>query len=122
MGKRRADLRAVTEDLFHWQGALWKQLRESLALDILHGDKHFAGVLPYFVNRADVWMIQSGSGARLLLETFMDLFCVGHGFRKKLERYGSMKRGVFRSIDSAHAAAAKRSENTVVRNKLGWHG
>jgi len=67
-------------------------------------------------------MIQGGSGARLLLETFMDLFRVGHGFRKKLEGHGAMKRGIFRSIDRAHAATAKRSENTVVRDKLGWHG
>jgi len=54
-----------------------KQLRESLALDILHGDKHFAGVFSYFVDRADVWMIQGGSGARLLLETFIGPFPCG---------------------------------------------
>src|SRR5438128_7801041 len=116
----RADLRCVPEGLFDWQRALMKQFGECLALDVLHGDKHCTGVFPHFVNRADIWMIQCGSSARLLLEAFMDLFCVDHGFRKKLEGHGAAKRGVFRSVHRAHAAAAKRSENTVVRDKLGW--
>src|SRR5260370_13809997 len=98
MGKCRADVRAVTEDLFYRQRTLTNQLGEGTALDILHGDKYLASVFTHFVDRADIWMIQSRSSTRLVFKTFIDLVCVRHRLRKKLERYGPMKSGVFRSI------------------------
>src|SRR5579862_1689387 len=122
MGQRRADLRAVAEDLFYRQWTLSNQIREGMALDIFHSDEHLASVFTNFVNRADIWVIQNRCGARFALETSIDLRCVSHGLRKKLEGHGAIKRGVFRFINRAHATTAQGFENTVVRDELGRHG
>ena len=35
-------------------------LPQRLALDVLHGDEQTAPAFAYFVNRADVWVVQGG--------------------------------------------------------------
>ena len=62
-------------------------------------------VLANFVDRANVGMIQRGSGASLATKTFEGLGIACHGIRKELESNKAAELGIFGFIDDAHASA-----------------
>src|SRR5580704_1136703 len=84
------------------------------AVEELHRDERLALVLPDFVDRADVGMIQRRSGARLTTETFERLRVAGYIIRKKFQCDEAPQFGVFGLIDNSHATAAELFEDAVM--------
>ena len=71
-----------------------------------------------FVNGKNVWVIQCGSGARLLLKPAQTIRIVCERRRQKLQRDLAAQFCILRQIDFAHAATAQRRENLVMANRL----
>ena len=94
---------------------------QSLTVEELHGDEGFAMLVVDFVNRADVGMVQGGSGLRLALETGEGLRIFGNFVGQELERDKAMQLDVLGFVDHAHAAAAEFLDDAVVRNGLADH-
>ena len=87
---------------------------EGFAFEQLHGDERLAIVLADFVDRADVRMIQPGSGAGFALEALESLLILGHGFRQKLQRHHAPQFCVFGFEDHTHPAAAELFDDAIV--------
>jgi len=66
--ERRPDLQGNVDGLADWQRAPADQVGERTAVEQFHCDERPAVVLADLVNRADVRVIQRGSGARLARE------------------------------------------------------
>ena len=79
-----------------------------------HRDERLALVLPDFVDRADVGMIQRRSGTRLTTETFERLSVTGYVIGKKFQCDEAPQFGVFGLVDNSHATAAKLFEDAVM--------
>src|SRR5262249_44262104 len=73
------------------------------------------------MDRADVRMVQSRSGASFSSETIDSLMIPDKFGGKKLQRHQTAQPGVFRLIDDTHAAAAQLFNNAKVRNGLTDH-
>ena len=69
--------------------------------------KALAIVLADVVNRADVGMVQGGSGLGFAAEALKGLRIVGDVFRKEFQRDKTAEAGVFGLIDHAHPATAE---------------
>jgi hypothetical protein len=93
---------------------------ERLAFEILHGDEEAAAILCDFVNRADVGMIQGGSGAGFTAETLEGRGVFGHIVGEKLQGNRAAEIDVFGFVDDAHSAAAKLLENAEVGDRCAW--
>ena len=88
------------------------------AVQKLHGDEGSAVVFADFVDRADVGMVQRGSGAGLAAKAFERLRIVRDIVRKKFQSDEAAERSVFGFVDDAHAAAAEFFDNAVMRDGL----
>jgi hypothetical protein len=91
---------------------------ESAPLQILHGDKSLAVLLPDVVDGANVRMVQSRSGLRLPLKAAKGLRILGDVIGQKLEGNEAVQPDVLGLIDSTHAAAAHLLQHAVMRNGL----
>jgi hypothetical protein len=69
------DFDGNTEKVLQFHGPTSNGVLEGFALQILHRDEASSVVLPNFVNRANVWVVQRGCSASLLAESFKGL-CV----------------------------------------------
>ena len=87
----------------------------------LHRDERLIVVLANFINRADVGMVQRGSGAGFTPEAFERLCVVGEFVRKKLQSDEAPELGVFGFVDDSHPAAAQLVHNAIVRDGLADH-
>jgi hypothetical protein len=90
---------------------------ERLAFEILHGDEEAAAIFGDFVNRANVGMIQRGSGAGFTAKTLEGRGVFGNVVREKLEGNRAAKIDVFGFINDAHPAAAELFENAEVGDR-----
>ena len=94
---------------------------ERLAFQQLHGDEVASVVLANLVDRADIWVVQSGGGASFALKTVEReriFFRLG---RQELERDMAAQVDVLGFVDNAHPSAAQLREDTVVRDGLADH-
>ena len=103
-GQRIDDLHRITQGLIERQRTSFDDLRERLALDVLHHQVIRADI----VQRADVGMIERGDGARLALEAIVELA------RGNLDRDGPVEARVGAEVHLAHAALADHRQNLVV--------
>ena len=87
-------------------------------VQILHGDKRFAGTFANIVNRADVRMIQRRRRLRLPLKSRQRLRIRRHVIRQKFQRHKAVQPRIFRLVHHAHTAATKLFNNQVVGNGL----
>src|SRR5205814_507153 len=71
----------------------------------LHRDEGLGIVLAYLVNRADIWMIERRSGARLTPETLQSLGVAGYVLGQELQGHSAAELGVFGFVHHSHAAA-----------------
>jgi hypothetical protein len=75
-------------------------------------------MIPYFVDRADVGMIQRGSGPSLAVEAVQSLRIQGRRVREELQSDEAAKRSVLSFIDDAHTTAAESVNDMVMRDSL----
>ena len=88
------------------------------AVQKLHGDERLAVLLADVVNRADVGMIQRGSGLRFALKAGERLRVAGNLVGQELERDEAVQARVLGFVNDTHAAAAELLDDAVVRD--GW--
>jgi hypothetical protein len=107
-----SDLHGEIERLAPPDGPSCQALSQRFALHELHRDKLLAvGCFAECVNRADVRMVQSGDGARLLLEAGDAGRVLRQIGRKNLERDLPLELEITGEPDLAHAAASEKSDN-----------
>ena len=70
---------------------------------------------------ADIWVIQSGSGACFALKAFENLRIAKDVFGKKFQCDKAAKLRVLGFVDDTHPATAELFENAVLRNELTLH-
>src|ERR1035438_4765848 len=87
----------------------------------LHGDECFAMLVIDFVDRANVRMIQGGSGLRFSFEAGQSLRILGNLLWEELQGNKTVKLYVLGLIDHTHPAAAELLQDAVVRDGLDDH-
>ena len=81
-------------------------------------------LLPDFMDRADVGMIQSGSSLRFALEAAQRLWIFGDLVGQEFQGDKAVQLQVLGLVNHAHPAAAELLDDAVVRDGLadhGWH-
>jgi hypothetical protein len=91
---------------------------QRLPVKALHRDKRLSVVLADFINRANVGMVQGGSGLRLAVEAPQSLRVRSELVRQELQGHKTVKPGVLGLVHHTHPAAAKFFDNAVVRDCL----
>ncbi len=111
--ERVGNLDRVLERVIEREWSLRQSLGQRLAVEVLHHQEVHrlpgAGrrvLAPDVVQRADVWMIQCGDGARLTLEALARLGVVGEARGQDLDRHRAIESRVARFVDLAHPARA----------------
>ena len=89
---------------------------ERLAFEALHREERLAFVLADFVDRANIRMVECGSGLRFALKTLERARIPSQVFRKEFQRDEAVQAGVFGFVDHTHPAAAKPLDDAVVGN------
>ncbi len=89
---------------------------ERVAVQKFHNNESAAVFLADIVNRADVGVIECGTGFGFALETLEGLRVVGQFVGKKFQSDGAIETSVLGFIDYAHAAATEFFEDAVVRD------
>jgi len=115
------DLNAEVEKEIEPQRLAGDTLAEVLAIEQLHGEKGAAFVLAYFVDSANVGMVERRGGACFAIEPFECLGGVGEGFRQELQSSMAAKAEVLRFENFSHAPGTQLAQDAVVRDDLGEH-
>ena len=97
------------------------EVLESFSGETLHHDEGVAFGLVNFVNRADVGMIESGSGAGFSLESFERLMVPHQLGREKLNRNIPAETKIHGAVHDSHAPAAEKFFDPIVRNDFANH-
>ena len=119
--ERRGDLQGNVDGLADGQRAPADQVGERPAVEELHRDERPALVLADLVNRADVRVIQRGSGSRLAREAIERSARERQDIGQELERDVAAKLRVGGAIDHAHPAASELFEDLIVRDAFADH-
>jgi hypothetical protein len=94
---------------------------EGDAIEKFHGDERLAILLADVIDRADIGMVEGGSGLRLALKAAEGLGIFGDFVGQKLERHKAMQAGVFGFVNHTHTAPAQFLDDAIVRNGLANH-
>ena len=108
---------ASTEIGSFWGAALGLSLNpfaQRLALQQRHDDKGLAFVFTELVDRANVWMIQSRGGARLLLKAGKGFGIGGQFAGQQFECNPAAQLQVLGLVDHSHAPATQQPDDAVV--------
>src|ERR1022692_3558514 len=119
--QRIRDLDSERQDQLGLQRATRHSLLERRPFQILHDDEGLPLLLPDFMNRADIGMVQCGRGLRFSLEASQCLRVSGDLFRQELQGNKTMEDYVLSLIDHAHPATAQLLDDLVVRDSLADH-
>ena len=119
--ERVRNLDAQREQLLGFERAARDQVLERHAVEKFHGDEGSAFVLADVVNRADVRMIERGSGLCLALEAGQRLWIAGNLVGQEFQGDETMQARVFCLVDDTHAATAELFDDTVMRDCLPQH-
>ncbi len=71
-----------------------------------------------FIDRADVWVIQSGGGLRFALEAGEGLRIASDFRQEEFESHEAVELGVFRFVDHAQPSPAQFFEHVIAGNVL----
>jgi hypothetical protein len=94
-------------------------LLQGLALEEFHDQIRVAvACCSNVVQRADVWMRESGDGLGFSLEPVSELLVVGDPGREDFDRDRPIEAGVARSVHLAHSAFAQLCEDLVGTESL----
>ncbi len=110
------------EQPIHFHRLARDQVLQRRAVEILHHDERMPVLLADLMNRANVRVVQSGSGARLAAKAFEGLRVAHNIIWQELQRYEAAKLSILGLIDNAHPSAAKFLNNAVVRNRAANQG
>ena len=110
------------EQPIHFHRLARDQVLQRRAVEILHHDERMPILLANLMNRANVRMVQSRSGASLAAKAFEGLRVAHHVIGQELQRHEAAKLSILGLIDNAHASAAKLLNNAVVRNRAANKG
>jgi hypothetical protein len=91
---------------------------ERLPLEMLHHNEISAILLPDFVNRADVRMIQRRRCACLPLKSLQRIGVARQFFRQELQGNVAAEARVLSLVDDSHSAATEFLDDFVVGNDL----
>ena len=119
--QRIGHLNPEVKQSLQFQRLALHQMLQRLPGQTLHHDEQPPIVLPNFVNRTNVGMVERRSSPRLAPKPFQSLGILGSFFRKKLQRDESPQRSVFRFVDNPHPTAAQHFQNAVVGNCCANH-
>ncbi len=111
-------LHPQVENSARGQGFASDQVLQGRAFHQLHHQEGLPVGLVYFIHRADVRMIERGSGARLPLESRQHHGNSGQVRGQELQRHFPAQTEVFRRIHHPHAAPTQPLQNAVVGNRL----
>ena len=100
----------------NWAAA--DSLAERLAFEKLHDEKRAAIRFAYIEERADAGMIERGDGAGFALKAFEHGGIVSEFAGEKFQRDEAAETDVFGAEDLAHAAAAERFDDAIMRECL----
>src|SRR5439155_12077752 len=115
-------LDAKIQEFVRRDGPFLDSLLQGLALQALHDDEGAAILVADVENRADVRVIQGGSGARLPLEPAERLRISRDFLGQKLEGHEPVQANVFGLVDHAHSAPAQLLDDAVMRDGLAGEG
>ena len=99
------------------QRLLAHELRQALALDVIHREVVLAFVDAHFVNRDDVRMLQNGGGGGLGPETLHEFLARQRSGQDHLHRDDAPETPLPRLINDAHAAARNLFQQFVVAER-----
>ena len=102
-------------------GRVFDAVLQRGAFQQLHGDEVLVALAADVVDRADVRMVEGGSGPRFALETLQRLRVAGDLRRQELEGHKAAQARVLRLVDDAHAAAAQLLQYLIMRNRSSDH-
>ena len=91
------------------------------ALEKFHGDVRLLVTLADLVNRANVGVVESGSGSRFPSESLQGLGVLRQLIGQEFQRDEAAKLGVLGLIDHAHSAATELLHDAIVRDGLADH-
>ncbi len=92
------------------------------AIQILHGDERLAVLLVYFVDRADVGMVQCRSGLGFALKTGQSLGVLRYFVGQEFQGYEAMELDVLGLVHNTHSTTAQLLDDAIVRDGLADHG
>jgi hypothetical protein len=97
------------------------QMLQRRAIEKFHHDEGTTLVLSYFMDGADVRMVQGRGGLAFPLEAGQGCWIVGYVIRQKLKRDKAVKVYVLSLVNDTHPAAAQFLGNAVMGNSLPDH-
>ena len=109
---------AQLQQQIHRQRLAPDTMLERLPFEMLHHNEVPAVLLPDLVNRADVRMIQRGSGARLPLKSLQRIGIARQFLGQKLQGDVAAEARVLSLVDDSHSAATEFLDDFVVGNDL----
>src|ERR1700686_3065373 len=109
------------EKNFPFQGPPANAMLKRQAVQKLHGQEEMAVFLPNLMDRADIGMVEGGSGASFASETLQCLRILRHIVGEKFKGDKSAQRDVFRLVNHAHTAPAEFLDDAVVRDGAPYH-
>src|SRR5438874_13064348 len=98
------------------------EMPERLAFQELHHDEWVAIVLSNFMDGADVGMIQSGGCPRFTLKPLQGLAIGRKLVGQELQGDVAAQTQILGLVDDPHASAAESFQNTIMGNRLTYHG
>jgi len=113
-------VRRLYPDVHHFAG---KERRfpdpfgQALAVHVLHDDEDTAVFFAYFVDRADIGVIERGGGLRLVDEPFPCLGIAVPLLGQHLDRHLTPEGVVFGEEDLSHAARAELPNDSVMADR-----
>ncbi len=100
------------------RGPVREELRERLALDVLHGDERRALVLPELEDRDDVAVLQAAGGAGFAQQPLAHFLGVA-AFANQLQGDVTADLRIQRPVQGSHAALPDLLEELVVADLVG---
>src|SRR5579859_3212947 len=106
-GEAFRDLHRDLQRGTHRQDAGAQQVTQSLAFDQFHGDVVAGAITSQLIDRYDIFMVESGSGASFLVKAMQELGILRDGRTQKFEGDHSRQANISRAINIAHTARAQ---------------
>src|ERR1700674_149890 len=119
--ERVGDVDRYGEENFRFERPPANAMFKRQAVQKLHGQEEMAVFLPNLMDRADIGMVEGGSGEGFAAETLQCLGLLRDIVGEKLKGDKSAKGDVFGLVNHAHAAAAEFLDDAVVRDSTPDH-
>src|SRR5438552_556050 len=111
-------LDAKIQELVRRDRAFADPLLQALPFQQLHDDHRLVIVFLHFINRADVGVVQGGSGASLELEPLQRSGNAVDAVGQKFQSHTSAQPDILRLVHDSHTAAAQLGQDPIVGDGL----